>query len=59
MTRITNAGTTRFKKRLVFTANPLKQPPIGFEEAADGLWSICGCRVLLGRIDERDYVIRA
>jgi hypothetical protein len=57
--RITNAGTTRFKKRPVFIANPLKQHPIGFEEAADGLWSIYFCRVLLGRIDERDYVIRA
>jgi putative transposase len=57
--RVTNAGTVRFKKRLVFIANPLKHHPIGFEEVADGIWSIYFCRVLLGRIDERDYIIRA
>ena len=57
--RVTNAGTIRFKKRLVFIANSLKQLPIGLEEVADGIWSIYFCRVLLGRIDERDYIIRA
>jgi transposase InsO family protein len=57
--RVTNAGTVRFKKRLVFIANALKQHPIGLEEVADGIWSIYFCRVLLGRIDERDYIIRA
>ncbi len=57
--RVTNAGTVRFKKRLVFIANPLRQYPIGFEEVADGIWSIYFCRILLGRIDERDYIIRA
>lgn len=57
--RVTNAGTIRFKKRLLFLANALKQHPVGLEEVADGLWSIHFCRVLLGRIDERDYVIRA
>ncbi len=56
--RVTNAGTIRFKKRLVFIANSLKQLPIGLEEVADGIWSIYFCRVLLGRIDERDYLIR-
>jgi hypothetical protein len=35
------------------------QHPIGLEEVADGIWSIYFCRVLLGRIDERDYIIRA
>jgi transposase InsO family protein len=57
--RVTNAGTVRFKKRLVFIANALKQHPIGLEEVADGIWSIYFCAVLLGRIDERDYIIRA
>src|SRR5574341_1799484 len=57
--RVTNAGTVRFKKRLVFIANALKQLPIGLEEVADGIWSIYFCRVLLGRIDERDYIVRA
>src|SRR5437870_5539048 len=56
--RITNAGTFRFKKRLLFIANALKQHTIGLEEVADGIWSIHFCRVLLGRVDERDYVIR-
>jgi len=34
--RVTNAGTVRFKKRLVFIANALKQLPIGLEEVACG-----------------------
>src|SRR5882762_7926184 len=56
--RITNAGTFRFKKRLLFIANALKQHAIGLEEVDDGIWSIHFCRVLLGRVDERDYIIR-
>jgi hypothetical protein len=56
--RITNAGTFRFKKRLLFIANALKQHTIGLEEIADGIWSIHFCRVLVGRLDERDYIIR-
>jgi hypothetical protein len=43
----------------VFIANPLQHHPIGFEEVADGLWSIYFCAVLRGRIDERDHIIRA
>jgi len=57
--RITNAGTFRFKKRLLFIANALKQHSIGLEEVDDGIWSIHFCNVLLGRTDERDYIIRA
>ena len=57
MKRITNAGTFRFKTRLLFVANSLKQHTIGLEEVADGIWSIHFCRVLLGRFDERDCVI--
>src|SRR5947208_2435175 len=56
--RVTNAGTFRFKKRLLFIANALKQHTIGLEEVDDGIWSIHFCRVLLGRVDERDYIIR-
>lgn len=56
--RITNAGTFRFKKRLLFIANALKQHTIGLEEVADGIWSIHFCRVLVGRLDERAYIIR-
>lgn len=57
--RVTNAGTIRLNKRLLFIANALKQHPVGLEEVADGIWSIHFCRVLLGRVDERDYIIRA
>jgi len=57
--RVTTAGTIRLKKRLLFIAHALKQHPVGLEEVADGIWSIHFCRVLLGRVDERDYIIRA
>lgn len=57
--RVTNAGTIRFGKRLLFIANALKQHPVGLEAVDDGIWSIHFCHVLLGRVDERDYIIRA
>ncbi len=56
--RVTNAGTIRFKKRLLFLANALKQHQVGLEEVEDGIWSLHFCHVLLGRIDERDSIIR-
>lgn len=56
--RVTNAGTFRFKQRLLFIANALKQHHIGLEETADGVWSIYLGQILLGRVDERDYIIR-
>ena len=31
---------------------------IRLKKVADGIWSIHFCRVLLGRVDERDYIIR-
>jgi transposase InsO family protein len=54
---VTNAGTFRFKKRLVFIANALIHHRVGLEEVADGIWSIYFCRVLIGRLDERDYTV--
>ena len=57
--RVTNAGTIWFKTRLLFIANSLKQHVLGLEEVDDGVWSIYFCHVLLARIDERDYVLRA
>jgi hypothetical protein len=56
--RVTPAGTVRFKHRLLFLSHALEPHPVGFEEVDDGLWSIHFCGVLLGRFDERDYVIR-
>ena len=55
--RVTAAGTLRFKHKLLFIANALKQHAIGLEEVADGVWSIYLGTVLLGRLDERTYVI--
>ena len=51
--RVTNAGTIRFKGRLRFLANALKQHHVGLEESGDGVWSLYLGAVLLGRIDER------
>ncbi len=45
--------------RLLFIANALKQHHIGLEEIDDGIWSIYFNRVLLARLNERDYIIRA
>jgi putative transposase len=56
--RVTNAGTFRFKERLLFIAHALKQHHVGLEETGDGVWSIYLGPVLLARLDERDYVIR-
>jgi hypothetical protein len=56
--RVTTAGTIRFKKRLLFIAQSLEQHAVGLEETADGIWSLYFCQVLLGKIDEREYVIR-
>jgi transposase InsO family protein len=56
--RVTNAGTFRFKHRLLFIAHSLAPHTIGLEEVDDGIWSIFFCRVLIARLDERDYIIR-
>ena len=58
--RVTNAGTIRFKKRLLFIANALKQHPHrprGGRRRRSGRSTSATC--CLGRIDERDYIIRA
>jgi transposase InsO family protein len=56
--RVTDAGTVRFHRRLLFVSRALKQHPIGLSETGDGIWSIYLGSVLLGRVDERDYLIR-
>jgi hypothetical protein len=56
--RVTNAGTVRLKRKLLFIANALKQHHTGLEETDDGIWSIHFATVLLGKVDERDMVIR-
>ena len=56
--RVTNAGTFRLKHKLLFIANALKQHHIGLDETDDGIWSIYFGTVLLGKVDERDMIIR-
>ena len=56
--RVTNAGTVRFKTRLLYLSTALKQHRIGLEEVDDGIWSIFFGNVLLGRIDERRALIK-
>jgi len=58
VTTVTNAGTFRFKARLLFVAHALTHHPVGLEEIDTGIWSIYFGTVLLGRFDERDYIIR-
>ena len=55
--RVTHAGTIRFKRKLLFLANPLRQQYVGLEEVGDGLWSLYFNRVLLARFDEREYIL--
>lgn len=55
--RVTNAGTIRFKDRLLFLANALKQHHVGLEETDDGIWSLYLGAVLLGKIDEREMKV--
>jgi transposase InsO family protein len=55
--RVTNAGTFRFKDRLLFLANARKQHHVGLEESGDGVWSLYLGPVLLGRIDERTMTV--
>lgn len=57
MKRVTNAGTFRFKDRLLFIAHALRQHHIGLEEINTGTRSIYfGCP-LLARLKEWDYII--
>ncbi len=56
--KVTDAGTFRFQKRLLYIANSLVDQHIGLEETDDGVWSIYFNTVLLATLDERDYIIR-
>jgi len=56
--RVTNAGTIRFKARLLYLSTALQQHRVGLEEVDDGIWSVFFGNVLLGRIDERQALVR-
>jgi len=47
-----------FQQRLLYIANALVNQHIGLEETDDGVWAIYFNTVLLGTLDERDFVIR-
>ncbi len=55
--RVTSGGTIRFKRKLLFLANPLRHLEVGLEEVNDGIWSLYFYRVLLARFDEREYIL--
>ncbi|HXI20469.1 MAG TPA: IS481 family transposase [Gemmatimonadales bacterium] len=57
--KITTGGTFRFQHRLLFLATPLVGHHIGLDETDDGIWSIYFNTVLLAKLDERDFIIRA
>ena len=58
MHRAHKAGPCRLKHKLLFIANALKPHHIGLDETDDGIWSIYFGTVLLGKVDERDMIIR-
>ena len=56
--KVTDAGTVRFQRKVLYLANSLVEQDVGFEETDDGIWAIYFNRVLLATMDERDYIIR-
>ena len=56
--RVTNAGTIRFKTRLLYLSTALQAHRVALEEIDDGIWSLYLCDALLGRIDERKALIK-
>lgn len=56
--RVTDAGTFRFQKTLLYIANSLVDQHIGLDETDDGVWSIYFNTMLLATVDERDDIIR-
>ena len=56
--RVTNAGTIRFKTRLLYLSTALRQHRIGLAEVDDGIWSLYFTDVLLGRHDEREALAK-
>ena len=55
---MSNAGTSRFKRRQLFLSDTWLQEPIALDETGDGSWSISFSEVLLARLDERDVELR-
>lgn len=58
MKKVTTGGTFRFQRKLLYLANALMDQSIRLEETDDGVWAIYFNTVLIGTVDERDYIIR-
>jgi transposase InsO family protein len=56
--KVTTAGTVRFQTRLLYIANAVAHHHVGLEETDDGIWSLYFNTVLLGKVDERDGILR-
>jgi len=56
--KVTDAGTFRFQRRVLYIANSLVDQHIGLEETDDGVWAIYFNTILLATLDERDYILR-
>jgi len=55
---LTHQGSMRFKDKVFFVTSALKLLPVGLEETDDGIWSLYFNTVLIGKIDEREMILR-
>ena len=55
---LTHQGSLRFKDKIFFVTSALKRLPVGLEETDDGIWSLYFNNVLIGKIDEREMILR-
>jgi len=56
---VAKSGTFKWKKHQLFISQTLGHEWIGFEEVDDGVWSIYFYDILLARLDERDFKLKA
>ena len=56
---VSRCGTYKWRGRQLFVSQALGHEWIGFEEVADGVWSVWFYDRVLARLDERDYKLRA
>ena len=56
---VSSAGAFKWKKRQLFISQTIGREWIGFEEVDDGIWSIYFYDVLLARLNERDFKLKA
>ncbi|MEO0558934.1 MAG: IS481 family transposase [Bacteroidota bacterium] len=56
---VSRCGTYKWRGRQLFLSQALGHEWIGFEEVADGVWSVWFYDRVLARLDERDYKLRA